>query len=98
MRLSSSRVQVSFATAFPSEVPQRMALSSSYLDVIVRLPTSAIVGEDAPSHASQAERLSLRPHNQPNNRCRDAPEQSPPIASTEPEAESLKKFTKSYGP
>ena len=27
-----------------------------------------------------------------------APEQSPPIASTEPEPESRKKFTKSYGP
>ena len=27
-----------------------------------------------------------------------APEQSPPIASTEPESESRKKFTKSYGP
>ncbi len=27
-----------------------------------------------------------------------APEQSPPIASSEPESESRKKFTKSYGP
>ena len=27
-----------------------------------------------------------------------APEQSPPVASTEPESESRKKFTKSYGP
>ena len=42
-------------------------------------------------------RLSRRPHNQRNNRSA-APEQSPPIASSEPEPESRKKFTKSYGP
>ena len=43
-------------------------------------------------------RLSRRPHNRRNNRPQALPEQSPPIASAEPETESRKKFTKSYGP
>jgi hypothetical protein len=36
-----------------------------------------------------------QPAEQPSSR---GPEQSPPVASSEPETESRKKFTKSYGP
>jgi len=36
-----------------------------------------------------------QPTEQPTS---DAPERSPPLASSEPETESRKKFTKSYGP
>ena len=48
--------------------------------------------------AHNLNRHSRRPHNRRNNRPQALPEQSPPIASSEPETESRKKFTKSYGP
>jgi Domain of unknown function (DUF1844) len=48
----------------------------------------------APETAAQPE----APRPAPSQPSSGAPEQSPPIASTEPESESRKKFTKSYGP
>ena len=55
-------------------------------------------GEGAPDTASQPEPLphaSSQPAEQPAS---GAAEQRPPISSAEPEPESRKKFTKSYGP
>ncbi len=43
-------------------------------------------------------RLRRRPHNRRNNQPQALAEQKPPISSAEPETESRKKFTKSYGP
>ena len=55
-------------------------------------PEPAPRGEGAPdAEAAQRE----TPAGQPPS---GTPEPSPPIASTEPESESRKKFTKSYGP
>ena len=51
-------------------------------------PEPARRGEGAPDTPSQ-------PSEQPAS---GTPEQSPPLASSEPETESRKKFTKSYGP
>ena len=55
-------------------------------------------GVAGPQRAPQPESPHRRPHNPRNNRASAAPEQTPPIASSEPEPESRKKFTKSYGP
>src|SRR6266436_3082693 len=52
-------------------------------------PQAARRGEGAPEPTAQ------QPAQQPSGRT---PEPSAPITSTEPEAESKKKFTKSYGP
>jgi hypothetical protein len=55
-------------------------------------------GSAGPQRAAQpesAEPAPLQPGEQP---LPGAPEQSPPVASSEPESESRKKFTKSYGP
>jgi hypothetical protein len=51
-------------------------------------------GAGQPQRAAQSE-APQPPAEQPSS---GAPEQPPPIASTEPESESRKKFTKSYGP
>ena len=61
-------------------------------------PHSARHGEGAPDSTAQSEpppRPSSQPAEQPVSG--DA-EQKPPISSGEPETESRKKFTKSYGP
>ena len=61
-------------------------------------PEPARGGEDTPDTASQSEPLphaSSQPAEQPAS---GAAEQNPPISSAEPETESRKKFTKSYGP
>ena len=61
-------------------------------------PESAGRGEGMPDSASQSEPpqpASSQPAEQPTS---GAAEQKPPISSTEPETESRKKFTKSYGP
>ena len=61
-------------------------------------PEPARGGEDTPDTASQSEPLphaSSQPAEQPAS---GAAEQRPPISSAEPESESRKKFTKSYGP
>jgi hypothetical protein len=61
-------------------------------------PEPARRGEAAPDTAPQSEPpqpATSQPAEQPAS---GAPGQSPPIASNEPEAESRKKFTKSYGP
>src|ERR1700751_4104745 len=53
-------------------------------------------GEDAPEASAQPHppsSASSQPAGQPG-----AAEQSPPITQSEPETESVKKFTKSYGP
>jgi len=50
---------------------------------------------DAPAHAESPRSAPSQSAEQPTSA---APEQTPPIASTEPESESRKKFTKSYGP
>jgi hypothetical protein len=55
-------------------------------------------GVAGPQHAAQREtpgRTPSRPAEQPASA---APEQSAPVASSDPEQESRKKFTKSYGP
>jgi hypothetical protein len=49
---------------------------------------------DAPDTAAHPE----SPQPAPSQPGSDAAEQSPPVASSEPEPESRKKFTKSYGP
>jgi hypothetical protein len=61
-------------------------------------PEPARQGEGAPDTAAQPEppsHASSQPAEQPAS---GTPEQSPPLASSEPETESRKKFTKSYGP
>ena len=61
-------------------------------------PEPARGGEGAPDSASQSEpppQTASQPAEQPAS---DAAEQRPPISSAEPEPESRKKFTKSYGP
>ncbi len=61
-------------------------------------PESARRSEAAPDTAAQPERpppATSQPAEQPPS---GAAEQEPPIASAEPEPESRKKFTKSYGP
>lgn len=61
-------------------------------------PESARHGEGAPDTTAQPEPpppASLQPAEQPAS---GAAEQKPPISSAEPETESRKKFTKSYGP
>ena len=61
-------------------------------------PEPARSGEDAPVTAAQPEQpapAASQPAEQPAS---GATEQAPPIASNEPEPESRKKFTKSYGP
>jgi len=50
---------------------------------------------DTASHPESPQPAPSQPVEQPAS---DAAEQSPPIASSEPEPESRKKFTKSYGP
>jgi hypothetical protein len=50
---------------------------------------------DTPAHPKSPQPTPSQPAEQPGS---GAPEQSPPVASTEPEPESRKKFTKSYGP
>ncbi len=60
--------------------------------------TGACPGEGAPDTAAQPEpppSVSSQPAEQPTS---GAAEQKPPISSAEPETESRKKFTKSYGP
>ena len=61
-------------------------------------PEPARRGEGAPETAAQPEPpppASSQPAEQPAS---GAAEQQPPISSAEPETESRKKFTKSYGP
>ena len=61
-------------------------------------PEPARRGEGAPDAAAQPEPpppASSQPAEQPAS---GAAEQKPPISSAEPETESRKKFTKSYGP
>src|SRR6478672_6498428 len=51
-------------------------------------------GASQPQRAAQPE----APQTAPSQSASGAPEESPPIASSESETESRKKFTKSYGP
>lgn len=50
---------------------------------------------DTAAHPESPQPTPSQPADQPGS---DAAEQSPPVASSEPESESRKKFTKSYGP
>jgi hypothetical protein len=52
-------------------------------------------GAARPQPAEASQPAPSQPAEQPAS---GAPEQSPPLASSEPETESRKKFTKSYGP
>jgi hypothetical protein len=52
----------------------------------------------APGTAAQREASQPAPSQAAEQPGSGAPEQSPPVASSEPEPESRKKFTKSYGP
>jgi hypothetical protein len=61
-------------------------------------PEPAHRGEGAPDTASQSEPPQPTPLQTAEQPTSSAPAQSPPIASNEPETESRKKFTKSYGP
>ena len=57
------------------------------------------VARETPQSAAQPEAPEAAPPPQPAEQpASAAAEQSPPIASTESETESRKKFTKSYGP
>ena len=55
-------------------------------------------GAGQPRHAPQPEAAQSTSSQQPEQPASGAPEQSPPVASSESETESRKKFTKSYGP
>ena len=56
-------------------------------------------GAAGPHRSAQSEAPQPPPPAQsPEQPGSDVPEQSPSVASSEPEAESRKKFTKSYGP
>jgi hypothetical protein len=55
-------------------------------------------GEGAPDTAAQPEPPQPEPSQPSEQPASSASGQSPPIASNEPETESRKKFTKSYGP
>ena len=59
-------------------------------------PQPARPGEGAPETAGQPEQPV--PEQEPFAPTAASSETAPPIASTEPESESRKKFTKSYGP
>ena len=61
-------------------------------------PESAHRGEGAPDTDSQSEPPQPTPSQTAEQPTSSAPAPSPPIASNEPETESRKKFTKSYGP
>jgi hypothetical protein len=52
----------------------------------------------APESAAQPESPQPAPSQPAEQPSSGSPEQAPPIASSEPESESRKKFTKSYGP
>ena len=57
------------------------------------------VGREQPGIAAQPEAPQAAPSPKPADQpATDKPEPSAPIASPEPETESRKKFTKSYGP
>jgi hypothetical protein len=57
------------------------------------------VGREQPGSAAQPEAPEAAPSPKPADQpATDKPESSAPIASSEPETESRKKFTKSYGP
>jgi len=57
------------------------------------------VGRERPGSAAQPEAPEAAPSPKPADQpATDKPEPSAPIASSEPETESRKKFTKSYGP
>ena len=55
-------------------------------------------GAAGPQRAPQPESPQSAPSQSAEQPVSGAPEQAPPIASNEPETESRKKFTKSYGP
>src|SRR5262245_14371857 len=55
-------------------------------------------GAAGPGHAAQPEPARPAPSQPAEQSVSGAPEQSPPVASSEPESESRKKFSKSYGP
>ena len=59
----------------------------------------AFVEASGASPSQRPEQSEVPPPSQPAEQPSSAaPEQSPPVASSEPETESRKKFTKSYGP
>jgi len=55
-------------------------------------------GAAGSQRSAQSEAPQTPPAQPPEQPGSDVPEQSPSVASSEPEAESRKKFTKSYGP
>ena len=55
-------------------------------------------GAAGPQRSAQSDAPEPAPAQSPEQPRSDVPEQSAPVASSEPEAESRKKFTKSYGP
>jgi uncharacterized protein DUF1844 len=55
-------------------------------------------GASQPQRGAQPEQPQAAPAQTAQQPASSAPEQSAPVASSEPEAESRKKFTKSYGP
>jgi hypothetical protein len=55
-------------------------------------------GASQPHRSPQPEAAQSAPSQPAEQSTSAAPEQSPPVASSEPETESRKKFTKSYGP
>ena len=61
-------------------------------------PEPARSGEGAPDTAAQPEPPWPAPSQPAEQPTSSAPDQPPPVTSTEPESESRKKFTKSYGP
>ena len=72
----------------------RNALSNLQM-AFVEASGGATAGPQRAPQPESPQPASSQPAEQPAS---GAPEQSPPLASSEPETESRKKFTKSYGP
>src|SRR5262249_8651418 len=70
----------------------RNAISNLHMAFV---EASGVSGPQRAAQPETPERPSSQPAEQPTSA---APEQSAPVASSDPEQESRKKFTKSYGP
>ena len=73
----------------------RNTLSNLQMAFVEASGTAGPAGTDTAAHPGSPQATPLQPMEQPPQ---DAAQQSPPITSSEPEPESRKKFSKSYGP
>ena len=73
----------------------RNTLSNLQMAFVEASGTAGPAGTDTAAHPGSPQATPSQPMEQPPQ---DAAQQSPPITSSEPEPESRKKFSKSYGP